>query len=271
MKTLAPVDTRFTQVVLYEDCATQIVTSCSGAIALSVGGSQRCYCNADTVYTSSTADASAFLWIGCNDETGVLYFQVKPATTNHVTFDSTVRSRASSNSPSTTPSLAGQTASPTPTKASEPAAASKAWIAGVVVGGLALVAIAGLVFWLLRTRKRSKGQGYHSTPETAPYPQQYQIGHQTTLPAQPYYSSSPNQPQVHPQQDYKGQFVTTPPTQGETYKHNPNYTSVKVTIPGELSPQNNPIADTHDNPNYIVSFSKTLLHCELERLFLLCT
>ncbi|KAF2867914.1 hypothetical protein BDV95DRAFT_610351 [Massariosphaeria phaeospora] len=163
------------------------------------------YCGTDTFYTGSTRDSSSILWLGCYEADNEYFYErplVSPSTsptsssftTSQPSFSELSVTAASRPPPS---SVASQTSSSTPTELEKSAPTkqpSKAWIAGVVVGGVALVAIAGLIFYLLRTRKRNKEETmYQVAPQMMqgspqqPYPESYAgLSPDVTSPIPPY-------------------------------------------------------------------------------------
>jgi hypothetical protein len=183
-------------------------------------------CNADTIYMYSTADPNeAMLWWGCNDFEPRFYFQEEPANaevvaTSDLPDSSTLRS--SSSQPSSTSNAPSQTGSAAPAITPAPkGSSSKAWIAGVVVGVVALFAIAGLALWLLRNRKKNKDTEYKPAPQgvtqvypTAP-PQGYSPGYMgdQQQPQQGYMGDVQQQqnPTAYQHQDAKGYFSPPPP------------------------------------------------------------
>ncbi|KAF2007460.1 hypothetical protein P154DRAFT_569333 [Amniculicola lignicola CBS 123094] len=165
------------------------------------------FCNTHTVYTGSKPDTNAMRWVDCfGDDTPVILFQQLPEVTLTSSTSSSTTSMAASLK--TSPTIAS---TPTSTIAPPPAAreASRAWVAGVVVGGVAIFAVAGLVFWLLWTRKRNKTQAYQQAPQTTQYPTPgYPSQDYAGLSPQPYsYTDPAIRPQtllMSPYQDGKG-------------------------------------------------------------------
>lgn len=175
------------------------------------------------------------LWWGCNDDPPKFYYQEEPANavvvvTSAVTESSTSRSGSSSQSSSTSnaPSSTGSEA-PATTAAPQKGSSSKAWIAGVVVGVVALFAIAGLAFWFLRNRKKNKDTEYKPAPQgvaqvypTVP-PQGYSPGYMGDQQQQGYMGDQQQQqsgymgdqqqqqPTAYQHQDAKGFFSPPPP------------------------------------------------------------
>ncbi|KAF2440287.1 hypothetical protein P171DRAFT_98168 [Karstenula rhodostoma CBS 690.94] len=174
-------------------CPTAYWTACSGSSTLlSAGGSAACpessTCDYDIIYTGSEIDtASSLRWYHCMDRTYLRFYrEVPPGTliedatstdststeTSSETSSDSFSAETTASPASTGTSLASQTSdptsSPTPTPSTEPAKEkepSKAWIAGVVIGILGLLAVAGMGFYLWRQRNT---HAYGPTPQGPP-------------------------------------------------------------------------------------------------------
>ncbi|KAF2275961.1 uncharacterized protein EI97DRAFT_442931 [Westerdykella ornata] len=208
--------------------ASNVATGCSnGTLALFPSTTLNCEdifstakCNTDYVYTGSTPDASPLQWIGCNRVADqALYFQEPPRTglTSPTSFSTTSTRSASQSSP------AGPLSSPpSQTGAGNPTSSAglstedvqedsdKAWIAGVVIGAVALLAMAGMAFWLLRIRKRNKQQSYSQAPQTAeiypeqPIPGSYTSPQLNTASLSPYQDAAGPSPSLSDQRASQG-------------------------------------------------------------------
>lgn len=129
-------------------------TSCFGDSLVAGDSAYSCTdsgysCNTDYVL-QSVGDASPILWIGCASRSQLYFYATPPtvaATTTAATSISTTATESSTKSQSTSAS--------TPSPAVGPK--SKAWIAGAVIGPLAAIAIAGLLFWIFKL-KRNQSQ-----------------------------------------------------------------------------------------------------------------
>jgi hypothetical protein len=134
-----------------------------------------------------SASAGGLTWWGCLSIPTVFY-RVNPMTDDYFetySFRATLSPTSptdilsglntpspTSTSTSTPPNTAPSDSTPTSSPISSPAptkAASKAWIAGVVVGSLGFIAIAGVVFFLLRRRRQNQGQTYQVAPQTSTF------------------------------------------------------------------------------------------------------
>ncbi|KAF2659333.1 hypothetical protein K491DRAFT_712852 [Lophiostoma macrostomum CBS 122681] len=220
-----------------DQCTTDLALTCSDSSAYYLdstsgtsGYSCTSSCNADTIYLSSTANPTeAMLWWGCNDVPPKFYFQQEPA--NAVVIVSSAVSESSSSSSGSSSQASSTSSAPTQTGSSaaattpvpEKKSSSKAWIAGVVVGVVALFAIAGLAFWLIRNRKKNKDTEYKPAPQgvaqvyPAVPPQGYSPGYAGDQQQQGYVPEQ-QQPTAYQHQDAKGFFspqpgMQSPPTQ----------------------------------------------------------
>lgn len=194
-------------------------------------------------------------YVGCNYFGGDLYFRQYPgvllAVTTSTSSSTSIPTLPSSSSPSTLPTETGTSllSSPTFIAASQikQNKASKAWVAGVVVGAVALIAIAGMAFWMLRLRKRHTQQAYQQAPQVAqgyiqqPYVESYAIPPNavssllsTQFNAKSALTPSSEQSQVResfqhdPQTNSWYKPVTTPPVQATV--------PIDGTIPVQTSP-----------------------------------
>lgn len=183
-------------------CSQSFVTSCDGKTAFHLDDSStvcESLCNTDTVFASNTADANAMLWIGCNDQTNRVFYQVEPdtSTTSTPTPEPTASgsptpgpSKTPGPSPTSTPS-----SSPKPT-AEPTSSSSKAWVAGPVIGGVAAVGLGGLLLVFLRRRKRNAAaSAYQPAPQMHSPPHSYQspsMSNSMSPPVPPYVDPSTN-------------------------------------------------------------------------------
>jgi hypothetical protein len=218
-------------------CSGNFATACTGTTAYYLDGSfSECSvsCNADTVFTTNTLDTNGLHWFGCANRAARLYFEVEPTDTTSLTTTSTSTS-TSTDGPTpggSTPTGPSPTASrtpspktsPTSTAPPEPAPAkSQAWIAGPVIGGVAAVGIAGLIFWFLRRRKQKA-----VTPAYQPAPQMMQSPHPYQSPSLAH-AASPNLATYGDHNGYYGQVENKPDT--TVYAHNaPGYAPVQGTM-----------------------------------------
>ena len=169
-----------------------------------------------------------------------LYYQVLPEAAQVLT-DSSSSSDSSTSSSTATPGPTSsptttQTTSPTPTESDTPAPKkeSKAWIAGVVVGAVAIIAIAGLAFFFLQRRKKNKEQSYQPAPQMQTYqqyPQSPYMGYAS--PPQGAMSPNPAPAGVHESKGYYGQSVV--PQDNGMGGHSPNNPAVypQYAAPGQ--------------------------------------
>ena len=157
----------------------------------SAGGSSPCSttCDYDIIYTGSTSDSNSLRWYHCMTEPWRVYYREEPEitsesdTSSQDSSASETSSKASSTDPSTgsaspsssrpssssTGTIASETSSSThsATSTAEPekekAGGNKVWIAGVVVGTVGLLAVAGMGFFLWR--QRQKKHAYDPAPQ----------------------------------------------------------------------------------------------------------
>ncbi|KAF2271103.1 hypothetical protein CC78DRAFT_563661 [Lojkania enalia] len=139
---------------------------------------------------SCTAEVSALHWVGCVDREASAFFQQMPPITSSESSISSITLSAAQITSAPATSSGSPTASIDPvntTPLSQKSDSNKAWIAGVVVGALALVAIAGLTFWLYRMRRKSKGRIYQAAPQMAQiYPDRESVYPRQASPAPAY-------------------------------------------------------------------------------------
>ncbi|KAF2691904.1 hypothetical protein K458DRAFT_7429 [Lentithecium fluviatile CBS 122367] len=208
-------------------CSQSFATSCDGSTALFLDGSSSACevsCNADTIFTSNTVDTDALHWYGCAGRNARFYFEVQPTDTTSPTptpTDTTSPSPSPADSTTPTPSpTSSPTDSPTPNDAdsttNRKSSASKAWVAGPVIGGVAAIGIGGLIFFLLRRRKQNAPvPAYQAAPQMQS-PQPYQS------PSMAHNAVSPNVP---PYMDpavggyYSHQVVENKPDNLSVYSH----------------------------------------------------
>ncbi|KAJ4286456.1 hypothetical protein N0V90_013156 [Kalmusia sp. IMI 367209] len=252
-------------------CPTAYWTSCSGVTLYSQGGSSSCAttCDYDIVYTANTADSNSLRWFHCMDRPYLLFYREQPTGTliedaTTASSSSTESSTESSSDSSTvsssetaspassgTTTVASQTTDPTSTPTPEPKekGSSKAWIAGVVIGVVGLLAVAGMAFYLWRQRQQNKPQAYQPAPQ-GPQLQPGYPPQQMSYPLQQQQSygngASPGQHPVSPNmtaydaQNYYGQ--TPKPQEGVVY---PQYAGPPpgvgtVQMPMQAQPQAQP-------------------------------
>jgi hypothetical protein len=135
-------------------------------------------CNTFTVYRSSTNDAFGMPYVACSFSErsemwrefpafaeASLSAEPEPPSTSTSVSQSSASPASGAKTPSSTPV---QTSAPfatlPPAEPAQSKESSKAWVAGVAVGGVALIAIAALVLWLLRMRRRN-AQPYAQAPQ----------------------------------------------------------------------------------------------------------
>ncbi|KAG4433703.1 hypothetical protein IFR05_010812 [Cadophora sp. M221] len=210
--------------------AGDYITQCSGnGVVYGDGISAPCsgtfsLCNTDQII-KTVDDANPTFWIGCDDDgLQTFYYRTMPGAVNVISTTTTLRNspttKPSPSTPSTT--LPGTTTTPgvvvittEPIPDSKPGK-SKAFIAGVVVGPVALLAIIGLIVWII-CLKRSKGkrdphqavQQYEAQQQMAAAPQQYQQ-QQSPLPQDPRYSAAPTYSNISYQGSYQQPSVYSP-------------------------------------------------------------
>jgi len=160
----------------------QAPTSCLGDLQLVSGSAFTCTdsgysCNTDFVF-QSVGDATPILWVGCGTGPQVNFY-VTPPTVAATTTTTTATSISTTAAPSLTKSqsTSASTATPTPT----PGPKSKAWIAGAVIGPLAAIAIAGLLFWIFKL-KRNQSQPQNPPVSASQDPSAFQQPYQTPPP-----------------------------------------------------------------------------------------
>ncbi|KAH6720234.1 hypothetical protein BKA61DRAFT_668151 [Leptodontidium sp. MPI-SDFR-AT-0119] len=209
--------------------AGDYITRCSGnGVVYGDGLSAPCsgtfsLCNTDQII-KTVDDANPTFWIGCDDDgLQTFYYRTMPGAANVISTPSspTTTTPPSPNVPSTT--TPGTTTAPgvvviTPDPTSDPKPGkSKAFIAGVVVGPVALVAIIGLIVWIIcikRSKKRNRdphevAQQYEAQQQMAAAPQQYQQP-QSPPPQDPRYSAAPTYSNVSYQGSYQQPSVYSP-------------------------------------------------------------
>ncbi|KAH7360334.1 hypothetical protein BKA65DRAFT_547057 [Rhexocercosporidium sp. MPI-PUGE-AT-0058] len=189
--------------------------SCSGSFSL---------CNTDQII-KTVDDANPTFWIGCDDDgLQTFYYRTRPVAVTVIPTTTTSRTpiptspspntpSATSTSTTTTPDVAVITTEPVPKPKKEK---SKAFIAGVVVGPVALLAIIGLIVWIVCLKRSKKGkrdphqpaQQYETQQQVAAAPQQYQ---QQQSPSQdPRYSAAPTYSNVSYHGSYQQPSVYSP-------------------------------------------------------------
>lgn len=112
-----------------------------------------------------------------------------PSPTSLLGLASPIPSSSSIATPTTIQSVDLPTAAPAPEKG-----ASKVWIAGAVIGGLGLIAVAGLSFYLIQRRRRKRAENYQVAPQMSAFsPQQPNAeGFITPLPPPGYHDAKDN-------------------------------------------------------------------------------
>jgi len=217
-------------------CSEKFATACTGTTAYFLdGGSSACEmsCNADTVFTTNTIDTHGLHWFGCADRAARLYFEIEPTET-------TLSTPTSSSSETASPGASSSTPGPSPTSSEEPESTSnsasgssksstrkgksKAWVAGPVIGALAAIAIAGLIFFILRRRKQNAvSPAYQPAPQSMQSPHPYQspsLAH-ATLPSLPPYGDH---------NGYYGQLEGKPDNASVYAHHAPGYAPAEGTM-----------------------------------------
>ncbi|KAF2007461.1 hypothetical protein P154DRAFT_614809 [Amniculicola lignicola CBS 123094] len=151
---------------------------------------------------------------------------------------------SSSTGQSTTPLPASSATAPTSTSANtaEPSPAtskptSKALIAGVVVGAVALIIIAGLLFWFLVIRRKNKRQSYQQAPQVLHYPPPSYVSPEYPGPFshQGYLDPNGVTPTATPYQDQKNLFSPNSGSQDPRYSY-----YAHSGVPGGPTPVNSP-------------------------------
>jgi hypothetical protein len=209
-------------------CSTSFATTCSGTTAYFLDGSSSdCSgaCNADTIYTTNTAEPNQGLqWWGCTGRDAQFFFEVEPeaVTTTSSTSSPTPSATASpghSPSPSHSPT---PSATPSPSSTPSPAPApskSKAWIAGPAIGGVAALGLAGFLIFFLRRRKQKKPASETTAYQPAPQMLQ-QSPHPYQSPSMG--APSPNLPPYGDHAGYYGHVVEEgKPATASVYAHAP--------------------------------------------------
>ena len=168
---------------LSSTCPDAYWTTCSGVTLYSAGGSSACSttCDYDIVFTGSTPDSNSFRWYHCMTRTWMAFYREEPEVTSvdSTSTDSSSASETASGSSSSdasstdsitssaspasssTGTIASETAgsTPTPEPPKEKAGGNQAWIAGVVIGTVGLLAVAGMGFFLWRQRQQKHAYG----------------------------------------------------------------------------------------------------------------
>ncbi|PVH84841.1 hypothetical protein DL98DRAFT_584378 [Cadophora sp. DSE1049] len=200
--------------------AADYITRCAGnSIVFADGLQASCtgsfsICNTDQIIQTLN-DANPTFWIGCDDDgLQTFYYRTMPA---EVTVPPTTTTRSpivSTSAPppgtTTTPDVVIETTEPI--SDSKPGK-SKAFIAGVVVGPVALLAIIGLLIWIFflkRSKRKANSdqtaQQYQAQQQMAPAPQQYP----QPPPQDPRYSTAPTYSNVSYQGSYQQPTVYSP-------------------------------------------------------------
>ncbi|KAK3064699.1 hypothetical protein LTS18_004779 [Coniosporium uncinatum] len=157
-------------------------------------------CNTDFIY-ETLGDTTPTMWIGCVSPSRAqeAYYRTSPNANGQAQLPPTSSTTSSSSSPSLSPptSQTSSSASTTPSSSTpSSSSSSNAWIAGPVIGIIALLAISGLVYWILRMKKRQKLQAQHVQHQQ----QQQQQGSYTS-------ASAPYTTPAHFDQGYQYQPV----------------------------------------------------------------
>ncbi|KAH7395776.1 hypothetical protein BKA64DRAFT_709162 [Cadophora sp. MPI-SDFR-AT-0126] len=203
--------------------AADYITRCAGnSIVFADGLQASCtgsfsVCNTDQIIQTLN-DANPTFWIGCDDDgLQTFYYRtmptaatVPPITTTKPPFVTNPTPTQPPTTTTTTPAVVIE--STEPISDSKPGK-SKAFIAGVVVGPVALLAIIGLLVWIFflkRSKRKAKAgqtvQQYLAQQQMAPAPQQY---HQPP-PQDPRYSTAPTYSNVSYQGSYQQPTVYSP-------------------------------------------------------------
>jgi len=226
-------------------------------------------CELNRFFTGSTIDASSYKWVGCADGKARDFFNIRPrvATTSSTRSSSSSSSSLSSSLSSfpattTTESDTFQAAatgssplSPTPsqtdtssqnsdgrvkTKKKKKKKKSNAWIAGVVIGPLALIAVLLVALFLLRRHKNKKKADrtnirYEAAPTMSTVPAGYPSPNAYASPAaftpQTAYASPNAYAAPAP-------YGSPPPTEYYAAKHEAGAVQQQPAIP--MSPQEMP-------------------------------
>ncbi|CAG8971869.1 hypothetical protein HYALB_00001982 [Hymenoscyphus albidus] len=134
-------------------CAgSDYATRCSGDYVYFGGSSLSCTytCNTDYVF-ASTLDSSPQRWVGCASSSSSTSFYRGVAAT-------VTASRATDTGFLVRPTVTVPGSNPTFTPPASKKKASKIWIVGVVIGVVALLAIIGIVAFILISRKKKKAR-----------------------------------------------------------------------------------------------------------------
>jgi len=224
-------------------------TRCSSDYAMVAGSSVLCSytCNTDYIY-ASTGGSFSTKWVGCAyGYTSTLFYETAPATAVVNTFGASTDTTDGVSRPTVT-----VLPSPTPTPTIRKKKKSMIWIVGVVIGIVAIFAIAGIIACILITRKKKKaraalaaGQGNtlgNAPPGNFQQPMQQQyaqgppptmvpMGQQQYGPPPPeggyYTAGDPKNSQLYPQ---SGTQSPPPPVWTPSQHHSP-------TQPPPVSPQ----------------------------------
>ncbi|KAF9735161.1 hypothetical protein PMIN06_001501 [Paraphaeosphaeria minitans] len=218
-------------------CPSAYWTSCDGStLLMSEGGISPCAgtstCDYDVIYTGSKVDTGIPLrWYHCIGRNFLRFYRDVPSgtliedaprtKTSSTESSSEIPSDSSSTETTASPastgtSLASQTSDPTssstPTPSTEPVKEkepSKAWIAGVVIGIVGLLAVAGMGFYLWSRRSsHAYGPASQAPPPGPPqahiqpvYPPQQTAN----FPSQQAYGNGPS-PHLQPESPNMGAF-----------------------------------------------------------------
>ncbi|KAH7126926.1 hypothetical protein B0J11DRAFT_289750 [Dendryphion nanum] len=226
------------------DCKARIATACLGGdkILFANGATASCPtsapCNEWSVFPASTAQSSDYLrWMDCRPEQKVYSFfkqmpqEVRASTTSSPTTASSSQPHELSSVTSKTAQTSGSTISSTPPPATS-GSQSQAWIAGVVVGAIGLIAVAGLVFWIFRIKKRNKAnEASQNVPKTE------QTYHQHSHPHQPLVDQYGNPTNLPPYTSPDGNMYRPMPLLKQPSETNP----VMVELPTQREPSELPV------------------------------
>ncbi|RDL37100.1 uncharacterized protein BP5553_04533 [Venustampulla echinocandica] len=213
-------------------------TRCSGDYAMYPDGPYSCSntCNTDYIYQSTNV-ASPTLWIGCNyigPQTN--FYRALPATVTSATnpaASSASNSGAKTTAPTVTVPAPKSTSTPTVSRVKR----NLAWIAGVVVGIIALLVICAIIIFIIISKKRKRartlaagGSGGAGAP---PAQQQYMPpGQQQYMPPGQQQYMPPGQPGMGAMPPMQQQQYMPP--QGQAY---PNPASADYKGDGGPPPQ----------------------------------
>ncbi|EPE25461.1 hypothetical protein GLAREA_01373 [Glarea lozoyensis ATCC 20868] len=226
-----------------EGVSCTFATRCSSDYAIVGGSSVSCpyTCNTDYVY-GSTGGSLSTKWIGCAiGYTSTYFYETAPATAifNTIfgtsTTDSTTDTPTGTVRPTVTVAPIVPTSTPT-TSVFRTKKKSMIWIVGVVIGVVAIFAIAGIIAFILISRKKKKaraaalaagtGNTYGGAPPPnfqPPMQQQYNQGPPMGAMGQPQYGPPPPE----------GGYYVNDPKNAQTYSQTPTSPPPPVWTPSQ--------------------------------------